>query len=82
MVSTQLKIHSTFCFLFLKIALSAAELMSFGDLTPLDYYLWDPVKDKVYADKPETIDVLTDNIRETIGDCTQSIMCLKIGPIV
>ena len=26
------------------------------DLTPLDYYLWDAVKDKCYADKPETID--------------------------
>ena len=30
------------------------------DLTPLDYYLWG-------ADKPETIDALKDNIRETIG---------------
>ena len=27
------------------------------DLTPLDYYLWGAVKDKCYADKPETIDV-------------------------
>ena len=26
------------------------------DLTPLDYYLWSAVKDKCYADKPETID--------------------------
>ena len=26
------------------------------DLTPLDYYLWGDVKDKCYADKPETID--------------------------
>ena len=31
------------------------------DLTPLDYYLWDAVKDK------ETIDALKDNIREAIG---------------
>ena len=23
--------------------------------TPLDYYLWGPLKDKCYADKPETI---------------------------
>ena len=49
-------------------ALSAAELISFGhhcDLTPLDYYLWGAVKDKCYADKPETIDVLKDNIRES-----------------
>ena len=28
------------------------------DLTPLDYYFWSAVKDKCYADKPETIDAL------------------------
>ena len=38
------------------------------DLTPLDYYLWCPVKDKCYADKPETIGALKDNIREDIGE--------------
>ena len=38
------------------------------DLTPLDYYLWDAVKDKCYADKMETIDYLKDNIREAIGE--------------
>ena len=38
------------------------------DLTPLDYYLWSAVKDKCYADKPETIDALKDNIREAIGE--------------
>ena len=32
------------------------------DLTLLDYYLWGAVKDKCYADKPETIDALKDNI--------------------
>ena len=37
-------------------------------LTPLDYYLWGAVKDKYYADKPETIDALKDNIREAIGE--------------
>ena len=37
------------------------------DLTPLDYYLWVAVKDKCYADKPETIDALNDNKREAIG---------------
>ena len=26
------------------------------DLAQLDYYLWGAVKDKCYADKPETID--------------------------
>ena len=37
------------------------------DLTPLDYYLWGVVKDKCYADKPETSDALKDNIHEAIG---------------
>ena len=71
--ATQPKLYSMFCALFLKITLSAAELMPFGsprscDLTPLDYYLWGAVEDKCYADKPETIDVLKDNIREAIGE--------------
>ena len=38
------------------------------DLTPLDYYLRGAVKDKCYADKPEIIDVLKDNICEAIGE--------------
>ena len=38
------------------------------DLTQLDYYLWATVKDKCYTDKPETIEVLKDNIREAIGE--------------
>ena len=38
------------------------------ELTPLDYYLWRAVKDKCYADKPEIIDALKDNIREAIGE--------------
>ena len=38
------------------------------DLTTLDYYLWDAVKDKCYAGKSETIDALKDNIREAIGE--------------
>ena len=38
------------------------------DLIPLDNYLWDAVKDKCYADKPETIDALKNNIREAIGE--------------
>ena len=47
--------------------------MSFGhlgacDLTPLNYYFRGAVKDKYYADKPETIDALKDNIREAIGE--------------
>ena len=38
------------------------------DLTPLDYYLLSAVKVKCYADKPETIDTLKDNILEAIGE--------------
>ena len=38
------------------------------DLKPLDYYLWGAVRDKCYADKPETIHNLKDNIREAIGE--------------
>ena len=38
------------------------------DLTPSDCYLWGAVKDKCYADKPETIDALKDNIRKAIGE--------------
>ena len=67
------------CALFLKIALSAAELMSFGRR------LWGAVKDMCYADKPETISALNDNIHEAIEANiheAQSIMCLKIEPIV
>ena len=37
-------------------------------MTPLDNYLWDAVKDKCYADKPETVDDLKGNIREAIGE--------------
>ena len=60
--ATKPKLYSMFCALFLKIALSAAELMSQScDLTPLVYYLWGAVKDKYYVDKPETIDALKDN---------------------
>ena len=80
---TQPKLHLMFYALFLKIAVSAAELLSFGylescDLTPLDYYLWGTVKDKCYTVQPKTIDALKDNICEA----TQSIMCLTIGPIM
>ena len=63
-----------FCTMFLKIALSAASNADavwpprIRNLTPLDYYLWGAIKDKCYADKPETIDSLKDNIREAIGE--------------
>ena len=34
----------------------------------IGFYLWSAVKDKRYADKPETIDALKDDIREAIGE--------------
>ena len=66
--ATQPKLHSMFCALFLKVALSAAELVflaTYG-LTQLNYYLWGAVKDKCYDDKSEVIDALKDNIRAAI----------------
>ena len=52
------------------------------DLTPFDYYFWDVVKDKCYADKPETIDALKHNIREAIGEIQLHTIDNVIGPIV
>ena len=61
---THPKLHFIFCTLFLKIALSAAELMSFSHFGAAIWHR--AVKDKCYADKAETIDALKDNIREAI----------------
>ncbi|GFW31957.1 putative transposable element [Trichonephila clavipes] len=38
------------------------------DLTQLDYFLWGYVKSLVYADKPQTLDHLEDNILRVIAD--------------
>ncbi|GFU33175.1 uncharacterized protein TNCV_4156841 [Trichonephila clavipes] len=38
------------------------------DLTPLDHFLWGYIKSLVYADKPQTLDHLEDNIRRVIAD--------------
>ncbi|GFV01667.1 putative LOC100569746 [Trichonephila clavipes] len=38
------------------------------DLTPLDYFPWGYVKSLVYADKPQTLEHLEDNIRRVIAD--------------
>ncbi|GFW30103.1 uncharacterized protein TNCV_1054141 [Trichonephila clavipes] len=38
------------------------------DSTPLDYFLCGYVKSLVYADKPQTLDHLEDNIRRVIAD--------------
>ena len=66
---THPKLHSMFCVLFLKIALSASELMSFDHLGAVIWHRWTIIcGDKCYADKPEIIDALKDNIREAIGE--------------
>ena len=49
------------------------------DLTPLNYYLWGVVKAGFYADHAEKIDALKPLVKYS---CTQSIICLKIAPIV
>ncbi|GFV19780.1 transposable element Tc3 transposase [Trichonephila clavipes] len=38
------------------------------DLTPLDYFLWGYVNSLLYADKPQTLDHLEDNIHRVIAD--------------
>ncbi|GFU25127.1 DUF4817 domain-containing protein [Trichonephila clavipes] len=38
------------------------------DLTRVDYFLWSYVKSLVYADKPQTLDHLEDNIRRVTAD--------------
>ncbi|GFS89400.1 uncharacterized protein TNCV_1809351 [Trichonephila clavipes] len=38
------------------------------DLTPLDYFLWGYFKSLVYADEPQTLDHLEDNIRRVTAD--------------
>ncbi|GFT81425.1 transposable element Tc3 transposase [Trichonephila clavipes] len=38
------------------------------DLTPLDYFLWRYVKSLVYADKPQTLHHLEDNMCRVIAD--------------
>ncbi|GFV86813.1 putative transposable element [Trichonephila clavipes] len=38
------------------------------DLTPLDYFLWGYVKSLVYADKPQMLEHLEDNILRVIAD--------------
>ncbi|GFY23749.1 uncharacterized protein TNCV_1630311 [Trichonephila clavipes] len=44
------------------------------DLTPLDYFLWGYVKSLVYADKPQTLDHLEDNIRRVIADILSQML--------
>ncbi|GFU70430.1 uncharacterized protein TNCV_3442471 [Trichonephila clavipes] len=51
------------------------------DLTPLDYFLWGYVKSLVYADKPQTLNHLEDNIRRVIADIRPQMLenSSKIG---
>ncbi|GFV71263.1 DUF4817 domain-containing protein [Trichonephila clavipes] len=49
------------------------------DLTPLDYFLWGYVKSLVYADKPQTLDHLEDNIRHVIADIRPQMLEKVIG---
>ena len=53
-------------------------------LTLVDYYFCGAIKDKCYADKPETMYDLNDNICEAIGEMQLHTIgnVLKIGPIV
>ncbi|GFU79793.1 PC4 domain-containing protein [Trichonephila clavipes] len=51
------------------------------DLTPLDYFLWGYVKSLLYADKPQTLDHLEDNICRVIADIRSQMLekSSKIG---
>ena len=43
------------------------------DLSPPDFFLWDYLKDKVYANKPRTISELKENTREEIRAILRSV---------
>ena len=43
----------------------------------MDYYLWSAVKDKCYADEPQIIDALKDNICEAISKIKRHIIDVK-----
>ncbi|GFU76209.1 NACHT domain-and WD repeat-containing protein 1 [Trichonephila clavipes] len=49
------------------------------DLTPLDYFLWGYVKSLVYADKPQTLDHLEDNVHRVISDIRPQMLEKVIG---
>ncbi|GFW89254.1 uncharacterized protein TNCV_4934221 [Trichonephila clavipes] len=51
------------------------------DLTPLDYFLWGYVKSLVYADKPQTLDHLEDNIRRVIANIRPQMLGKKSSKI-
>lgn len=47
------------------------------DLSPLDFFLWGYLKDRVYASRPTTVEHLKDNIRSEIR-CINSEMCENV----
>ncbi|XP_055307310.1 uncharacterized protein LOC129571528, partial [Sitodiplosis mosellana] len=49
------------------------------DLTPLDYFLWGYVKDKVYANKPSTIAELKIEIRRVIATVNVQSVIENLG---
>ena len=84
--ATQPKLHSMFYALFLKITLSAAELMSFGHLGAAIWHLWTiiygvPSKTSVTPTSQRQLKLQrTIFVKPLVKySCTQSIICLKIG---
>ena len=74
--------HRVFSALLLKIALSAAELMSFGHLGAAIWHRW-----TIICGLPSKIGVTPTSQRIFVKplvkySCKQSIMCIKIRPIV
>ncbi|GFW99030.1 putative transposable element [Trichonephila clavipes] len=49
------------------------------DLTPLDYFMWGYVKSLVYADTPQTLHHLEDNIRRVIADIRPQMLEKVLG---
>ena len=49
------------------------------DITPLDFFLWEYVKSKVFADKPTSIEALTTNMTHVIGEIGDDLLGKVIG---
>lgn len=47
------------------------------DLNPLDFFLWGYAKDRVYADNPQSLDHLKNNIRDVLAEL-QPAICKKV----
>ena len=71
--ATQLKLHSMFCALFLKIVLSAAELMSFGHLgSTIWRFLKDNMREGIGEIQLHAIDNVLKNWTDRVGYCMDS----------